>query len=145
MKSCVLYRRTDGWYVHSHFKTKSGAGIAGPFFAKQTPELDAFGLGSLVFRALQNSVPASPPYPTDWGAVFAPMLDLAGVKTWRRFAKGAACVSVEFNGDKIELIPMRNDGSANFVALDSAPITLTADIEALQFGEAILQAIELVR
>jgi hypothetical protein len=94
MKSCVLYRRRDGWYIHSDFKTKSGVGIAGPFFAKKTLDLDAFGLGSLVFRALQSSGPAVPPYPTDWNAVFAPMLELAGVKTLRSFAKGAACLCV---------------------------------------------------
>lgn len=143
MKSSVIYRRKDGWYIHSESKTSTGAGIASPPYIKQPATVGAFELGSEVFHALQDSGQAVPPYPKDWNAVFAPMLELAGVQTWGQFMKGAPSLGVQLDDGGIEIISMRNDGRGNYVAVDAAPIVIAADASPLQLGEAILRALEL--
>lgn len=141
MKSCLVYRRNDGWYIHADSITTSGAGIARPPYIKQPRSVNAFELGSEALRALRESGPAAHPYPTDLNAVFDPMLELAGVKTWGKFAKGAVCIRLQLDDGGITCLPMHNDGRGNFLAVGGRTIVIAVDAGPLQVGEAILRAL----
>jgi len=72
--------------------------------------------------------------------VAKPLLDLAGAKTWSAFAKGAACLDVEEEGERISLVPTKNlepkegfvdDLSRQIVLEGSARETLGASVRRL--------------
>jgi hypothetical protein len=87
-----------------------------------------------VLNASQESVP----HPTDWKSVAAPLLELAGVKSWTTLSKGAKTVNFEVEGGKLEIIPYRNGGSAKgFVAISDKAIELSADASAEHIGAAM--------
>ncbi|MCU0880347.1 MAG: hypothetical protein MUF06_21460, partial [Pirellulaceae bacterium] len=41
----------------------------------------------------------------------APLLSLAGVKTWKEFVRNAQCLSLEATDDQLRLVPCRNLGA----------------------------------
>ena len=143
MKQAGIYHRKDGWYFHSYAKTSAGVWIGIPPYIKQPPTTNAAGLGSEALRALELFAQKIYPHPTDFDARLIPLLELAGVKTWGNFMKGTASIDLKLDDSGIEIIPMRNHGRGNHMAVDAAPIVIAADASPLQLGAAILRALEL--
>ncbi len=50
------------------------------------------------------------PHPKEWGNIFEPVLQAAGVKSWSVFAKIAKCISIEIDGTICRYIPSTNLG-----------------------------------
>jgi hypothetical protein len=109
MKAATVFKRGDVFYVHSESKTTEGVWIATPPFTEIRAEATASAKGDAVRDALDASK-ESVPHPTSHGGVVDRLLELAGVKSWAVFASNSACVTVEFDGEQLRLIPNRNFG-----------------------------------
>lgn len=103
------YLRIDQIFVCALSKTTAGVWIwAEPFCAVDAADRD--GLGEALRNTL-NASQAQVPHPT--GAhidVTAPMLELAGARSFKAFAAGARCVEIERQDGRITFTPTRNGG-----------------------------------
>lgn len=139
MKAATAYRRGNRIFLHASSKTTAGvwildqpvAGVAGD---------DADAVGAAAHASLAGSREGVA-HPTAWGALFDPVLALAGVKTFATFIKGAKCVEIEADDDIIRLIPTRNEGiDEGFNPLHDRTQTIAGDDPAL--GAAVLAALD---
>jgi hypothetical protein len=143
MKSAKAYRRDGKWYIHSDCQTTAGVWIASaPYLASDN---DPSALGGAILRALEASA-IGVPHPTDWGNIFSPVLDLAGVKSWATFVKGASLVGIEANGPKIVLTPHHNQGpKEGFDPLENQHIQIPAEASVSDLGQAALNVFALCK
>jgi hypothetical protein len=109
MSSAVIYRRHDGFYIHSESKTTAGVWMASEPFLKVELNASAVEKGKALLEAL-NASKESVPHPADWDKVFQPMLDLARVDDWSSFMRRAGCVTADAESDQIIFVPHRNVG-----------------------------------
>ncbi len=138
MRSAKAYRRSGKWIFHSDCQTTAGVWIASPPFLS-SGEIPG-ELGACVSQTLNGSMEGVP-HPTEWGKLFSPVLELAGVKTWPTFVKGALLVGIEMEGDAITLTPHCNEGpKEGFDPLESQAVTLAASATPGEIGEALLKA-----
>lgn len=140
MKGCAVFKRHDGWYFHGLTTTTKGVLIATAPYRRVDVE-SAFDLGRICLDSME-AVPDSVPHPTDFEALFRPMLDLAGVKSWSQFMRGVPYVDVVASEDKLRVSPTRNAGPRRgYDAAAARPIILPLDASAAQVGEAVQQAL----
>ena len=136
MFSAKAYRRSGKWYFHAENKTTDGVWIASPPFLHS--DGDSFHLGSCAKCALAHSAEGVV-HPTEWKHIFTPMLDLAGVKSWNIFARGAELVGIEMEGHTIKLTPHRNLGpKEGFDPVADLAIRLRTDASHEDLGNAVL-------
>lgn len=110
MKRATVYGKPGFFIVVTSSETTTGLWIeAGPYYRLSADASDE-DLGSCVLSALAAST-NDLPHPTDWKNFHKPVWDLAGVKSWGAFVKGASCVSVEAELDRISLTPSVNHGA----------------------------------
>ena len=104
-----IYRRTDGWYIHSTAQTTVGIFLSLPPFIKllldERPEI----LGETVRRVLASDH-GIVPHPKVFEGIFKPMLDLAKVKSWSRFMKGFPSIGISDDGIQWAVEPSLNNG-----------------------------------
>ncbi len=137
VRSAAAFRRNGRWIFHSDCKTTAGVWVASPPFLS-SGEIPA-ELGACVGQTLNGSTEGVP-HPTEWGKLFSPALQLAGVKTWPAFVTGALLVEIEMGVDTITLTPHRNVGpKEGFVPLESQVIILAASATPGEIGEALLK------
>lgn len=111
MKRAIVYRRKDIVLVHSSSPTDQGVWvITGPCTKLASGATDD-EIGTAVWRALEESRTIL--HPTSWSALFEPVLQAAGVGSWRTFMSLARSVEVEMDGDRIVVVPTRNLGTAD--------------------------------
>jgi hypothetical protein len=136
MQSAVAYRRKRKWYFHSEIKTTDGVWVAThPFLSSEQESLD---VGDRAKQALAKSTEGVS-HPIDWSGLFTPMLDLAGVKSWSSFSRGAELVGIEMEGNSIKLIPHRNLGpNEGFEPIVGDAIHLPSDASCEDIGNAII-------
>lgn len=109
MKDAIVYRRNDGWYLHSSSQTTDGVWIATQPFLKLPPDADLSAIGEAVMRAIDASR-QSVPHPAAWNGLFQPMLQLAGAKSWATFVKGSMCLRFEADDCVLLVTPTKNLG-----------------------------------
>jgi hypothetical protein len=116
MKAASIYGRGNKIYVHSSSKTTAGVWVMdAPVLVVE--EGDARELGQSLRECLAASSEGIP-HPKSFTNLSDLMLSLAGVKSYRTFAKSAKCVEVEMNGETATFIPTRNEGAeGGFVPL----------------------------
>lgn len=107
-KAAAAYRIGDAIILHASSRTTAGLWIL------STPVLacdagDTLQLGKGILAALEGSVDGVP-HPTSWKGRFDPVLRLAGVRSWRSFARTASCVEIECEKASMKFEPTRNLG-----------------------------------
>jgi hypothetical protein len=142
MQHASIYKRKDGWYLNSDSQS-NGALIAGPSFLKLPLDATCESLGNGIKTVINASL-ADVPFPTDWGPVFRPALDLAGVKSWSEFARNAQCVGVKGTESAIVILPWRKD-RGSFFPLPDLEFQLSANASPEEVGKAVQRGIELCK
>ncbi|HWO26384.1 MAG TPA: hypothetical protein VNO30_46970 [Kofleriaceae bacterium] len=111
MKRAAAYWRQKKYLVLSASRTTDGLWILGkPCFAISDASSD-IELERAIWTALEASQ-IGISHPRNWDELPDPLLDLAGVKKWSAFSKGASCLHIKEEGGRIVLIPTRNLGPA---------------------------------
>ena len=122
-------------------KTAAGVWIGTPPFVHIDDDVSPWELGTAVADALFASK-SEVPHPTDWKGLLAPLLQVAGVKSWKTFMQGAQCVGIDNEDGRIRVISCRNRGpKKGFEEMLDTVVELpsTASMEVL--GKAIEEAI----
>jgi hypothetical protein len=139
MKCGAAYKRAGQWLFSSASKTVAGVWIASPPFLSTSGS--SAEIGTCAIEVLNASVEGTP-HPTKWDGLFSPVLELAGVKTWRAFVKGTLLVGIEMEEDGITFTPHRNDGpKEGFLPLRDKEIALPAAASPAEIGEAIQRVV----
>ena len=137
MKSATLYLRSARFLIHCSSQTTNGVWVlTRPCIALDGGVSDS-EVGAAALSALQASRRGVPhPRQDQWRGLFEPMLELAGVKSWKAFVTGAACLDLALEGETVTLTPMRNLGAANGFEPDASRST-TAKAEPEALGRAV--------
>jgi len=142
MKTATAYQRESKIFLVPEARTTAGVRIsATPVeVIDHATGIDSTDLGKVVISVL-NKFQDSVPHPTDWKSITIPFLKPAGVKSWREFVKSAKSVGIEFEKDKIRLIPMKNLGAKE----GFAPLTeksVTVQLSADEIGKGLLERLD---
>jgi hypothetical protein len=140
MKVAQAFKRADGFYFGSSSQTTVGVWIGSPPELKLEVNATAAAIGDAVIQVIHAS--KSPvPHPSNWDDLPNPMLDLAGVKSWRAFEKGAKCCSLEMENEELRLIPHRRLGpNRGFEPILNATVEVSSHSTPEQIGAAIATA-----
>jgi hypothetical protein len=140
MKRASAYQRKGYIVLFAVSDTTAGVGIAAaPVLrveADNVPEL-----GRAVLAVLEGSR-SNVPHPSrdGWREVAAPVLKMAGVKSWNTFAKAAKNVDIRFDTNRVSFIPIKNLGPKNgFVVLPTEKVRTSAPTET-ELGLALIAA-----
>jgi hypothetical protein len=110
-KSAAVYSRGDNLYVASVSKTEAGFGIEAAPFVSVSLDGAATEVGAAIRTALDASRAGIPtPSPEELGALKpseSPLLRLAGINSYRTFARGARHVAVSEADGRITLDPSK--------------------------------------
>jgi hypothetical protein len=108
MKFATVYGYGGRIFAHANSQTTAGVWVVtNPVLAIDRD--DPVQLGKAVIDALNGSR-RDIEHPTSWKGIFDPVLHLAKVTSWSRFARSAKCVEIECDNDKVSLFPTRNLG-----------------------------------
>jgi hypothetical protein len=142
VRSAAAFKRNDGWYFHSNSQTTMGLWIANaPFIKRALDEGDSV-LGQTILEMLQASQ-LLVPHPAKWDASYG-ILDLAGVKSWAAFMRGASYVGVRGEDEWLMLEPSTNAGAKKgFVPISGVSLQIPADSRSDRIGETLKEAIAL--
>jgi hypothetical protein len=147
MKEAVVYRRSNGWFLHAISKTNVGVGIETPPRIKLGSDAPPHDIGHAAIEVLQGSTQGLPhPSVAELERGFKPMMELAGVKTWDAFAKHASSVSIRTDPQSEWLIvePWENAGTKRgFVQMPNLSVRIRTDAPLAEIGEAIQKAMQL--
>lgn len=137
MKRCQVYARRGDLFVVAQAMVGTGLWISWPPFTR-VPR-DSAEVGPLVLATLEKTaydIPA-PNLRTD-PAPITPIYQLAGVKSWGTFVKGAELVGVELDGGRLSLTPMVNLGSRQgFGFPDPGQVVHAEELDAATVGRLI--------
>ena len=139
VKRASAYSRGGKVYLYAEARTKDGIWISTEPVMTCDPE-DISALGQYILDALKRSKQGvrDPGRRKD---LTAPLLQLAGVKSYNTFARLAKNVGIRQEGDRILFIPTRNGGpGTGFVPVDKKSRETHADVEGL--GKMLLVAFE---
>lgn len=133
-KRAAVFARGDQLYVESMRQTEASFWIATDPIRIENSDA---ALVAATVRAALNTPSACVPNPRLSDDRFAEMGALAGVKSWRGFARTAKYLGVKLEGSTITLTPYRLDGpSTSFEPIPEAARVLRRDDPKL--GEAII-------
>jgi hypothetical protein len=100
-------------------------------------------IGDTVLKVLHGSQ-ESIPQPTKWNDEFWEMLDLAGVKTWATFQKGASCIGFESDRGWLTMRPFANKGARDgYTPLQEKNFCIPCDSTPEAIGNAVQKAVSL--
>lgn len=138
-RAATVYWRAGQCYLHSQSLTTDGLWVAHAPFLTVGGE-DVVGLGCAIQECLSASGDAGN-RPKSIERLLQPMLQLAGVKSYMRFAKSSRCVGVTTtDNNSVSLSPTRNGGSREgFCHLSHKTLTVGNTAEAL--GMAAVEAL----
>jgi hypothetical protein len=139
MKSAAVYKRQGSYYTLSSSESKTGGWIDSPPYIALPATTAPEAVGTAALKALAASRTAVP-HPTDWDAVVAPLLELAGASSWPEFMEGASHVGLEENHGRIMVTPYRNRGPKNgFVPMTEKTVEVPSPGSAAAVGSVIVQ------
>jgi hypothetical protein len=111
MKGATAYKKDNGIYLHSSSQTTAEVWIATAPYLKVGVEDAPVAKGEAVIAVLNASTKGiQHPKQAEWSGVFAPMLELAGVKSLKVFEKDAVCCGLEVQEGQLSIIPHRKLG-----------------------------------
>ena len=105
MKRAVALLRKGKVFIDWYSKTTAGVWVgSGPVFV--VVETDFQMLTTRIREALNASTEGTRhPSQDEWKAIQAPMLNAAGVKSWKTLAKGSKAVGLECEGTLVKMVP----------------------------------------
>jgi hypothetical protein len=133
--------------VASYSKTAGGANVGNGWIQELHHPADHTELGRLLRSAL-NASREDAPWPDFRSGLTAEQqrfLEVAGVKTFNQYMRGAREVYVHLNDPEpgLELRPSRNEGRNGFVKMNEQSIFLDAGVDNQELGSAVRRAIDL--
>lgn len=135
MRSANVYSRKGTFFVHASLRTTAGVWMDGaPSFAVEHASDDS-SLGEAILAALAGSRQGVP-HPNNWKEVQRALLELAGVKSWSTFTKGATHVAVQEGASGVTLTPTTNVGDG-FESEDERAVTLERGTTAASIGALV--------
>ncbi|MGO9118083.1 MAG: contact-dependent growth inhibition system immunity protein [Desulfomonilaceae bacterium] len=134
MKSAAAYKRGQKIYLDPESRTTAGVWIGtGPVIVLEESESPS-RKGNCLREVLRHSQEGVP-HPTNWDHFDSPLLDLAGVKSWSKFAKSTLCCSVHLEGDQLELVPSKNLGAkGGYVQIQDRKMAISFDTSDEELG-----------
>lgn len=137
-RSALAFLRKGQVYVQRYLQTTAGLSIAhGP--VRTSPMSDPSAIGDDLRSVLTRPESTLPhPAQSEWGNVQRPMLDAAGVRSWKALAQGSFVVGIERDGDLISLIPSADYEKEGGRSLPDR--TVQAEITSSELGEKMLAA-----
>ncbi len=146
MKSATIYKRKDGWYLHTDSQTNVGLWIETAPRIKLANSASTSDLGLATNEVLSESKQGIPhPSVAELESGFKPMLDIAGVKTWAAFARQACNVGIrtDTNNQWLIIQPWENVGTKRgFVQIPDIGFRVRADAPPEEIGAAIKKAMQ---
>ncbi|WP_155626923.1 hypothetical protein [Burkholderia diffusa] len=138
MKRAYSILRKDKIYIQSYSQTTTGLWIAtGPVYIADAAHPDE--LGEHIRDVLNGSMVGVPhPAQDEWRAVQAPMLNAAGVKSWKTLAKGAKSIGIEYDGALVLMEPSANYENQGGTSLPEKAIE--CEFDSPELGHALLRA-----
>jgi hypothetical protein len=141
MRAATVYRRGNALYLNSSSRTTAGLWIATAPFLRVESGSALTARGEAALAAL-NASQEGVPHPTNWSELVAPLLELAGVRSWATFMKGAACLNLEVEGESLKIIPNRNLGpKEGFESIPESAVELPFPSSPGQIGVALEEAL----
>jgi hypothetical protein len=141
-KQCAsVYKRGGRLFFATSSQTTGRYGLwieAGPHLAAGIADGPS-AVGDRLVEAL-NASRQGVEYPEDVRKLEGPLLKLAGVKSWKVFAKGAAHCYVERDEDGIRIIPSEPD-TGGFRRRKDQTVKVPETSPADQLGQALLDAV----
>ncbi|HDR8965221.1 hypothetical protein [Burkholderia vietnamiensis] len=140
MKSAYALLRKGKIYVRSYSQTTTGLWIGwGQVYV--VDENNSLELAERVRDALNNSSHGvKHPSQTEWKAVQAPMLEAAGVKSWKTLAKGAKAIGLESDGSIVKIEPSSDYENSGGTGMPAQAIE--CEIGSSELGEALMRAFQ---
>lgn len=140
MRSVTVYKRANGWFLNPDARTVTGLWQSVPPFLMCALDSRPFELGNAVTRLLEESKQEMP-HPAEIVAP-KPLLELAGVRSWSAFAKGASHVGVSADGDWITFDPSRNAGPrTGFLYGIPSTLKIPANSTPEEIGESLIKTL----
>jgi hypothetical protein len=142
MKRAAVFVRTNGWYCSPYNQTTAGVWMSAEPYVKLARDANAAALGRAVLNALGESKgPVPHPAESEWNALLKPLLEAAGVKSWKAFVLRAQYMSVDEEGETVTICPNVNrEPREGFIPLSDRDIRLPVSASAEELGEAIQTA-----
>lgn len=127
MKRAIVYKRMSKYFVHASSRTTEGVWILTEPWLSADATVNDERLGEIIQAALAGSV-SGIPHPTEWSGLLDPLLRLAGVNSWAKFAEAAASAEIETNDGTISILPTKNLGvEGGFEPLPSRIVTVDSE------------------
>ena len=139
-KLAGIFKKTDGWYLASSSQTTAGVWIDSPPSLKLEVNATAAAIGEAAIQVIQAS--KSPvKHPSNWDDLPNPMFELAGVKSWRAFEKGAKYCTLEVVSERLHITPHRSLGpNRGFEPVPQATVDVPFHSSPEQIGTAVATA-----
>lgn len=125
-KLATIYLRKSKLLIASSSKTISGFWVAeGP--VQVVDEGDAFAIAAALRIAFERSR-SRVPVPNSFSEPIAPLLEAAGVKSWRSFVKDAKSIGASLFDGTITLTPkQRIDRAGNYIPISEKARTVSSN------------------
>ncbi|HDR8857571.1 TPA: hypothetical protein QDA74_001709 [Burkholderia territorii] len=138
MKRATAILRKGKILIDGYSQTTSGVWIGvGPVFV--VDENDVEKLTVSLKEALANSKVGVPhPAQNEWKDIQKPMLEAAGVKSWRTLAKGAKAVGIYCEDSRVRMEPSSNYENGGGTGLPEQ--TVECDLDSPDLGAALMNA-----
>ena len=124
MKCATAYLRKNIIYLNSSSKTKVGAWIGTPPFLKVNNTESSNGISEQVIDALNGSK-QQVDHPKEFGSLFKPVLELAGVKSYSTFVRNTHCCELCEEDGVITITPTVNRGNEGFDHLNDQSVKVS--------------------
>jgi hypothetical protein len=140
VKKALFYLREDLVFIHPEAKTSLGVWIAiSPIFKLSIN--DKAGVGHAILSAVNSSLD-NIQHPKDWKEFQKQYLNELGFKSWKAFSEKSRLVSIEFENDRLRLIPTKKETNNSYNYLPgSAMVFNEEELENMVFIEGLYQAV----
>lgn len=138
MQCASAYQNSEYFFIHSDSQTTVGVWISCEPFTKLPATVSDLELGLTVLSAL-NASKATVPHPTDWKSLPDPLLDLAGVRSWKKFAVGTQAVGVTRDAGRMSFTPSKNKPDEGFFWLPEKTVDIADTSDAEHVTRALKQ------
>ncbi|GAB4561699.1 MAG: hypothetical protein Tsb0020_09400 [Haliangiales bacterium] len=141
MKVATIDNRKGRWIIGGWSQTVDGAWIQDDEYYVLDEPIGIDEVVKNLMAALSRSR-LGIPHPQDFTNHMAPLLNAAGVRSWRSYVNGTKSTTVKQVEEKITLTPMANHGPREgFSLLNDRMIEVAAPFTTPVLGQAILQAL----
>ncbi len=117
MKKATVYKKGGYYYMHATSLTCDGFGIATNPFKRVEENEGKQSVMQMLFKVLEGSR-KNVKQPRDIGQLKVPLLELAGVKSWNTFSRGASCCLIGLEDNILKVIPTKPERGGFVPLLD---------------------------